>query len=253
MILSLATVLRTHFNKISRDDAKECSNKITCWLSSHRGEIITYRPEEEWVFKYLKSEVGNVIGDSMILIPWQVFDTVFLGVSPPNKSLPEIKWLATLPGMESFESDKSVEIGLYIDSVAELFLRSQKELILSNPYWSISAVIKLINRLHSWRPNKDLKFYLITRNDLSKDEKNAVSCLVDFLANKKVEFFLVDSEQSTQGIIHAKFILVDAEEILLGSTNLTHNGLAQNFELSVNIKSSRFVKNVHEVIKRAFY
>lgn len=240
----------------SKAQAKLAAHELTCWVSENKGAKvdISLVNKTDHLREFVEPLLGMSIGSSLLSIPWAAFDKVFFNLVPQIEEKPEVRWLLTLPGgLLTHEAEPQIDVGLYIDRFAEVLRGAKNTVIISNPYWSESAVIRLINRLQDWRPPNDLELSIITREELEDSNILAVQQFMAFLTRKGITAKFLKFDSMTIGIAHAKFIIADIKKILLGSANLTHSGTCENFELCVYIKSTELIRPLCVMLKKQFY
>ena len=239
----------------SKAQAKIAAHELTCWVSENKGAKVdpSLVNKADHLKEFVEPLLGMSIGSSLLSIPWAAYDKVFFNLVPLIEEKPEVRWLLTFPGGSlTHETEPQIDVGLYIDRFADLLRGAKNTVIISNPYWSESAVIRLINRLQDWRPPSDLELSIITREELEDSNMLAIQQFMAFLTRKEITAKLLKLDRMTIGIAHAKFIIADIKKILLGSANLTHSGTSENFELCVYIESTELIRPLCEMLKEQF-
>lgn len=152
-----------------------------------------------------------------------------------------------------------------------IFLQQNYEIVVSGEKWvgnGVKSTSQVINDLiEDSFENLILTIYIITNDNVFKTIKNALKRGV------KVEIFMYKGEkfykniapriielkdeftnfkvyESNEEFIHAKVLISDKHNILIGSANLTKNGLSSNYELGILIDDENVCYNVERIIKR---
>ena len=76
------------------------------------------------------------------------------------------------------------------------------------------------------------------------------NCFDKFLNSQvKIKFYHI----KRPSIFHRKFILIDNKTLLIGSFNLSFNGLENNKEIMVEIKDKKAINTLLNIINEDFY
>ena len=113
-----------------------------------------------------------------------------------------------------------------------------------------------------------MTIYIFTNEELLKHIVDALNRNVDIeiyvyenddLQYKKILYKLKSLENvysnlnlhiSVEEFIHAKVLIADTVNVIIGSANLTHNGLKSNYELGIFLKDEEIAYDVERIIKR---
>ena len=72
------------------------------------------------------------------------------------------------------------------------------------------------------------------------------------LANRELSFDLFDFVDPSGGDLHSKLVIVDRKRAIVGSANLSWNGLVRNHELAVLIEDEEEVSQIASTVDRLF-
>ena len=125
--------------------------------------------------------------------------------------------------------------------IEDLINKSKTSLVITSYVLSDYKTINLIKNALERGITIDLFVYKSSLNKKIYKEIN--------LLNEKfigLNLYLAKEEE----FLHSKVLICDKTEVLIGSANLTNNGLTTNYELGVLIKNQDVAYEIEKVIKR---
>jgi len=173
-----------------------------------------------------------------------------------SKSGEKVGLVATLPA--EIDSTKFQDIDRTHLSLRRLVMDAKSTVRVANPFFdSDQSVVSDLAAL----PSRGIETRILTREatgkDAQEDTLDTVTKLVKDLENEETELisirdFYETSEEGYQtGAIHAKTIIVDDTQCYIGSANLTHLNLRENFEFGV-LLSGDVVSDVTAIFDTMF-
>lgn len=127
------------------------------------------------------------------------------------------------------------------DAIKELIDHSHKSLLLTIFILTDNEILEqIVNAL-----NRGVKVEIFIHNDRDF-AKSIMDNIVDLQKRyPHIKVFIVSED-----FMHAKVLISDKENVLIGSANLTRSGLSKNYELGISLKDRKIAYDLETIIKR---
>ena len=122
---------------------------------------------------------------------------------------------------------------------------SDHELLIANPYFVPGPRI-LRSLLRAARRGVQVKLLLPARNDVPVVRVVSRS-YYEVLLRAGIEIYELERE-----LLHAKLMLIDGEQTVIGSANLDQRSFHRNFEINAIVRSKSFGSQVHRLFEQDF-
>lgn len=101
----------------------------------------------------------------------------------------------------------------------------------------LDRIIDALNR------DVNVEIFMYEGEELNSSVLNKIKDLTDIYPNLVLHI-------STEEFIHAKVLVADTSNVIIGSANLTKSGLRSNYELGILLKDENIACDVERIIKR---
>jgi HKD family nuclease len=187
------------------------------------------------------SATGAITGDRQLLDARGVATFCVLLLGGESKSdadesdVPGLVW--TLPGSHAGHTTRG---GSYASALIALIESARKELILVSPFIDELGMGRLTSALlGALRRKVEVILLTVNATNIASFTSRAVEVLRREAERAKVNLSVytadpgVGRDREIQPLIHAKLVIADGAQVLLGSANLTSYALTTNFEAGV--------------------
>ena len=222
--------------------AKELTTKINESLAT--GSLSIESPTV-YLSTSLPSIIQKIVVQPMSLsLPWRAYilsrsDEIdvldeYGGLKAILATVPN-EYAQHMPILDDFEAPFS---GSLIKHIADLINRAQNNLLVVNPYWSVSGVKQLEARIVSAN-RKCADAMILTPKNMKQDSIDGCSYFksmlhdIGFQVQHNMPGELLNGSHP---MLHAKVVISDQNLAYMGSANLSLNGLTQSIEVGVSIE-----------------
>ncbi len=224
--------------------ARKLAAKITEAINQALVED-TYAKSNSFTTPEAKYPINIPVQPAALPIPWQAYHAYCLGDADFKPDINHLEAvICTTPQhyqMLPVNGDNCLLTGSLINYVDKILNTAKDELIVINPYWSVSGVQRLLKRLSvDYFAPKEL--ILVIPAGISESDKLGCECFLDAFQKKGSTKIVYtpgkDDMASTLPLVHAKALIADGKIAYIGSANLSDGGLLDSIELGVGINGS---------------
>lgn len=139
--------------------------------------------------------------------------------------------------------DKWIGYGVKTTSSAiqEMIDNSKKSLLLTIYIISEGNILNKLKRAL----NRGVKVEVFIQ-----DDKEFYQSIMDNLLELQKKYDHIKIFSGSEELMHAKVLISDKKEVIIGSANLTRSGLSNNYELGILLEDRRIAYELETIIKR---
>lgn len=126
-------------------------------------------------------------------------------------------------------------------AIQELIDNSKKSLLLTIYIISEGNILNKLKRAL----NRGVKVEVFIQ-----DDKEFYQSIMDNLLELQKKYDHIKIFSCSEELMHAKVLISDKKEVIIGSANLTRSGLSNNYELGILLEDRRIAYELETIIKR---
>ena len=249
-------------NKTNRETmTEEVLSAVSASPIESLKKLLTAWEEEKEIGKFSLRDITGLSGEKLqnLTLLFENYrnskDTVMMMI---DASLQTKKLLSTEQNKSEIVWTGPVQVGAHVKntkSVIEEMLSNAKQSVTIVGYRITKNAESVIEEIGKCL-NRGINMRIIIDNDEKKINKEEIITLFSKYGPKQPIVFTRKKQEGTYYKVHAKIIIVDKNDLLVTSANLTYHGMSNNFEIGIRSRGpivEKALNLVDEMIDNKYF